>query len=255
MPADPPMSVANKPLPLTADFPFAAWRTPPPDLDIPDDMDIAERNEYNDRVDKFNLKSIQVTRAYEAVLQAGGTPAITSDIGPPLRAPYAYTNDEMDLMVDSESFCLAAAPIPASLMRIIIVMRVDRLKEVEKKKEREKSAKESGLDLVGKLVMRNPHRAEPLTRPDAVLPTVFLHALSSRLHPPLFWFTDARLRFVDEHPSEIFTKKIGAVATDANKIFMDVPKVKALWGSDDSSFARRTTNSRTTINSSSTAIS
>ncbi|KAJ6452862.1 hypothetical protein C8R47DRAFT_1229274 [Mycena vitilis] len=186
MPANPLMSVANKPLPLTTDFPFSAWRTPPPDLAIPDDMDIAERNTYNDRVDKFNVKSIEVTRAYEAVLQAGGTPATTSDIGPPLRAPYACTNDEMDLMVDSESFCQVAAPIPASLMRIIIVMRVDRFKEAEKKKEREKAAKESGLDLVGKLVMCNPHRTEPLTRPDAVLPTVFLHALSSRLHPPLF---------------------------------------------------------------------
>ncbi|KAJ6504228.1 hypothetical protein C8R47DRAFT_181560 [Mycena vitilis] len=194
-------------------------------------MEPAERNAYNDRVGKYNSKSIEVTRAYEAVIKAGGTPATSADVGPSLRAPYGYTSDEMELMVEIETFCQAASPIPASLIRIIVVMRLDRFKEAERKKEREKVAKESGMDLLGKLVMSNPIRADPLTRPDATIPPMFLQALGARLHPSLFWLTDARLRFAEEHPAELFTKKIAAVN---NKVFMDVPKLKTIWGSGDS---------------------
>ncbi|KAJ7203882.1 hypothetical protein GGX14DRAFT_398633 [Mycena pura] len=78
MPPDTPptqtiMSVCKEPLPLPATWNFALWRTPPPDLNIPDDMGLQERNFHNDCVEKVNVKSTHV--------QLGKNTTTTWDLG------------------------------------------------------------------------------------------------------------------------------------------------------------------------------
>lgn len=131
-----PKSVCGLDLPLDANFDYAAWRQQPQDLDIPVDMELQERNQHNFDAETANRVSIRKTRAYENDVKAGNIPAAARDIGGKLIAYFKYKDDEMELMLDSESYCTqVVAPLPPKLTAFIIVERVKRAKEAEKKKE------------------------------------------------------------------------------------------------------------------------
>ncbi|KAJ6500199.1 hypothetical protein C8R47DRAFT_1257864 [Mycena vitilis] len=232
--AEPPTSCCGLPLPLTLEFNFATWRTAPPDLPIPADMPLQERNYYNNSVEATNKASIRLTRAYERVVVAGASPPVDIDIGPALAPLYAYTAEEMDKMISMPDFCVAVAPISPNLLEVIVETRVLRAQAAEKKKELERVAKENGGDLKGSMVMPRTTRIDHLTRPAVTIPPLFLAALKYKLHPSLFWFTDTRLRFAGENPGEIPSRKNTSILSAGEKSFLDVPKMKTLWGSDDS---------------------
>ncbi|KAK6984663.1 hypothetical protein R3P38DRAFT_2363690, partial [Favolaschia claudopus] len=100
--------------PLPATFDFAAWSKAPPDLQIPDDFDLKDRNKYNCEVDEHNRLSVRTTKAYAAALQDGTvTPAM--DIGLKLKAFYLYSQDEVDEIVSSTEFERLVGPIPSTL--------------------------------------------------------------------------------------------------------------------------------------------
>ncbi|KAK6988347.1 hypothetical protein R3P38DRAFT_2450793, partial [Favolaschia claudopus] len=61
-----PTSTCGLPLPLPATYDFAAWTKTPPDLAVPDDFDLKDRNKYNCEVDDHNRLSTRTTKAYEA---------------------------------------------------------------------------------------------------------------------------------------------------------------------------------------------
>ncbi|KAJ6492097.1 hypothetical protein C8R45DRAFT_928403 [Mycena sanguinolenta] len=213
-------SIAGPPLPLDANFDFEAWRKVPKDLDIPADMSVQERN----------MDSVRVTRSYELELQAGNTPPDTQDVGPKLKAYFSYTEDELSRMVEDPEYCQhVVQPVPPRLMDVILKKR----KELAvKRKEEEERVKEKKSMLHGSMKMSGVTAINPLTRAPVVIPDVCLIAIKLRLHPALFWFTDKRLRFAVENPGELPTKKNPGISDD--KALLDIVKLKAAWGSDDS---------------------
>ncbi|KAJ7706224.1 hypothetical protein B0H17DRAFT_1125947 [Mycena rosella] len=230
-----PKSVCGQDLPLDATFDFTAWRKQPDDLDIPDDMDLQERNQHNDDAQKANRASIRTTRAYEAILQSGTIPPTTKDIGPKLTRYFKYKVEELEKMVSSEAYCTqVVAPIPPKLMDYILTEREKRVKESERKKEEDKAAKEKGSELKGSMVMSNVTQINPLTRASVSTPEFLLATIKYRLHPSFFWFIDARLRYATEHSAEMPMKKNTSVLAAAEKSLLDVNKLKTIWGSDDS---------------------
>ncbi|KAJ6475684.1 hypothetical protein DFH09DRAFT_1342722 [Mycena vulgaris] len=238
----PTKSICQLDLPLDATYDFAAWRLQPNDLDIPDDMDLQERNQFNCDAQAANRISIRATRAYETAVKNGIVPPVTQDIGAILVAYYKYAPDELERMVTSEAYCTqVVAPIPPRLIEFLLAERDKRAKDAEKKKEDEKMAKDKGSDLKGSMVMSNATQMNPLTRPAVSTPEFLLAAIKYRLHPSLFWFTDARLRWATEHSSEMPMRKNTFILAASEKALLDVNKTVAQWGSDDSaegSYAR-----------------
>jgi hypothetical protein len=192
-------------------------------------MSVQERNIYNDTAEKTNMNSIRTTRSYERELLAGRIPPTTQDVGPRLVAYYGYTEDEWSRMVDDQEYCQHVVhPVPARLMDVIMKRR----KEIAaKKKVDEEKAKEKRSMLQGSMKMSGVIEINPLTRPPVVIPDSFLTAIKLKLHPALFWFTDRRLRFAEDNPGEIPTKKNQGVSEE--KALLDITKLKATWGSDD----------------------
>ncbi|KAJ7019476.1 hypothetical protein C8F04DRAFT_1197667 [Mycena alexandri] len=221
----PPKSTCGLDLPLLKTFDFKAWRTPPADRDIPDDMTLRERNLYNHEVEVANSASKQLTRLYEDAINDDDTPATTIDIGKRLRASYKYTEEEMELMITSPERCTSTlAPIPAPVLDIIIA---ERTKRAAAKKEDGKS------ELAGSLVMAKAKKIDVLSRPPVSIPDVFLVALKHKLHPPLFWFTDTRLRFATERCTELPMKKNTSLPNATEKSILDVTRLMKEWGSDE----------------------
>ncbi|KAJ7850503.1 hypothetical protein B0H14DRAFT_2581941 [Mycena olivaceomarginata] len=81
------------------------------------------------------------------------------------------------------------------------------------------------------LLAANPLQKVILTRPPVVIPDIFLVAIKLKLHPALFWFTDKRLRFAEENPGDLPTKKNLGISDD--KALLDIVKLKTTLGSDD----------------------
>ncbi|KAJ6576931.1 hypothetical protein DFH09DRAFT_1310952 [Mycena vulgaris] len=193
----PVKSICGLDLPLDATFNFPAWRKQPLDLPIPDDMDLQERNQYNHDAQLANRASIRKTRAYETLVKSTADVPTTKDLGPSLRAYYAYTAAETEKMVSSVEYCThVMGPIPPRLMEYILDEREKRAKDAERKKKEEKEAKDKGSDLNGSMVMYNVTQINALNRPPVTTPELFLAAIRLRMHPSLFWFTAACLRFM-----------------------------------------------------------
>ncbi|KAJ7016824.1 hypothetical protein C8F04DRAFT_1201480 [Mycena alexandri] len=188
-------------------------------------MTLRERNLYNHEVEVANSASKQLTCLYEDAINDDDTPAMTIDIGKRLRASYKYTEEEMELMITSPERCTSTlAPIPAPVLDIIIA---ERTKRAAAKKEDGKS------ELAGSLVMAKAKKIDVLSRPPVSIPDVFLVALKHKLHPPLFWFTDTRLRFATERCTELPMKKNTLLPNATEKSILDVTRLMKEWGSDE----------------------
>ncbi|KAJ7709470.1 hypothetical protein B0H17DRAFT_1190678 [Mycena rosella] len=230
-----PKSVCGLDLPLDANYDYTSWRKQPEDQEIPDDMELQERNQFNHDAEMHNRASIRATRAYETDVLAGTVPPNTQDIGAKLRPYYKYRDDEMELMLDSEAYCAqVVAPLPPKLTTFLIVERLKRAKDAEKKKEEEKGEKEKVSSLAGSMVMKNAAPMDALTRASVSTPQFLLAAIKYRLHPSFFWFTDKRLRWATEHSAEVPMRKNTTVTDAPEKSLLDVAKTKISWGGDDS---------------------
>ncbi|KAJ7714996.1 hypothetical protein B0H16DRAFT_1742327 [Mycena metata] len=182
------------------------------------------RKKHNE-AEVANSASKQLTRLYEDAVNDGETPESTVDIGKRLRASYKYTEAEIELMVTSPERCTTTlAPIPNSVLDIILA---ERAKRAAAKKEDGKS------ELAGSLVMAEVKKIDVLSRPPVCIPDVFLVALKNKLHPPLFWFTDARLQFATERVSELPMKKNTTLPHASEKSILDVPRLIKEWRSDE----------------------
>ncbi|KAJ7357349.1 hypothetical protein DFH08DRAFT_798406 [Mycena albidolilacea] len=196
-------SVCGLDLPLGDNFDFAAWRKIPKDMDIPNDMMLQERNQYNYDAEMHNRASISTTRAYELSLKQGFS-TTAKDVGAKLRAYYGYEQDEMQKMVDDPELCThVLAPIPPTLYAFILDTRRAKTKAEEAKKEAEKQAKDKPSKLAGTMIMSNVTHVNALTRSPVSIPPLFLAALKYKMHPSIFWFSDERLRFATEHPEYV----------------------------------------------------
>ncbi|KAJ6484556.1 hypothetical protein DFH09DRAFT_1106455 [Mycena vulgaris] len=153
-------------------------------------MDLQERNQYNHDAQLANRASIRKTRAYETLVKSTADVPTTKDLGPSLRAYYAYTAAETGKWFPPWSTAL-------TLMEYILDEREKRAKDAERKKKEEKEAKDKGSDLNGSMVMYNVTQINALNRPPVTTPELFLAAIRLRMHPSLFWFTAACLRFMN----------------------------------------------------------
>ncbi|KAJ7851955.1 hypothetical protein B0H14DRAFT_3659709 [Mycena olivaceomarginata] len=229
----PTNSQAGVPLPLPDAFDYVAWMTPPPDVDIPVLMDVKARNKRNIVIDTFNNTSIDITRAYmEAALQ--GTLAAGQDVGPKLKAYFRYTEDELEtLVVDTDYFALVS-PVPPHVALAVFEERRTRKKLAEEKKADDEKAKSKGL--MKSLVMVNPIQLSAASRPAPSVPEILLVPLRYGTPLPIWWFTNARLRFATESADQMPTKHQHPTSKDnsaAKVSFVDITKLTKEWGGDD----------------------
>ncbi|KAF8186055.1 hypothetical protein K438DRAFT_1038295 [Mycena galopus ATCC 62051] len=218
-----PISITGNTLPLDANFDFVAWRKSPKEIPFPVDMGLQERNTHNCTVETFNRASIATTRKYENDLKTGPTPDATRDVGPPLRPFFKYTQEEIDLMVASDDYCnKVVAPVPLGF-----IMR-ERIRIAKEKEE----AKEKGPELLGSMVMTNVVQSDLLTRAPVSIPAEFLAAIKNKMHLPILWFTDARLRHATQFPTSMPLKKDTG---GSGKWILNCEKLIQEWGSDETS--------------------
>ncbi|KAF8137974.1 hypothetical protein K438DRAFT_1786190 [Mycena galopus ATCC 62051] len=132
-------------------------------------------------------------------------PRVSHDVGPPLQPFFKYNQDEIDLMVASDDYCnKVVAPVPPMMFGLIVKERICIAKEKEE-------AKEKGPDLLG---------------------SMFLTAIKNKMHPPIFWFTDDRLRHATQFPTSMPLKKD---TSGSGKWILNCEKLIQEWGSDETS--------------------
>ncbi|KAJ6539519.1 hypothetical protein B0H19DRAFT_1240223 [Mycena capillaripes] len=141
----------------------------------------------------------------ENSVKAGTATPTTRDIGGKL---IAYTREELDRIVRSAEYCDVVAPIAPNLTSYLLLEREKIAAAEEKKKEDEKAAKE-----------KTPS---------------WTAAIRFTMHPSIFWFTDDRLRFANEHPSDIPVKKNMGITAATEKTLLDCAELMKILGSDDS---------------------
>ncbi|RDB24672.1 hypothetical protein Hypma_008280 [Hypsizygus marmoreus] len=223
---------------LPDDFDFDAHATIPPSVhrfEIP----LASRIAQNVAIEKFNNDSI---------LQTVNTKFAPSprpddlDIGPPLKAPYCYTENELQELIESEALCSALSPLPVSLIRVIGARRLESQRaaelerQVEKMKEKEVEGK-SRTKLLGSLRLVNPIQRVLGKADTIVIPTIYLLGITNKCYPPLNFFTNERIETVNHSPQDVhvkLTRPWGNEDASGEKVnLLDLPKMVSLWGSDD----------------------
>ncbi|KAG6864025.1 hypothetical protein C0993_009616, partial [Termitomyces sp. T159_Od127] len=80
-------------------------------------LSLAVRIRVNVFIEDFNDNSILKTIAVK------NTPSprpVDTDVGPPLKPSYYYSDDEVRDLIDSEALCALFAPLPADLLHEIV---------------------------------------------------------------------------------------------------------------------------------------
>ncbi|KAJ7862770.1 hypothetical protein B0H14DRAFT_3610786 [Mycena olivaceomarginata] len=226
-------SQAGVPLPLPDTFDDVVWMTPPPDTDIPVLMDVKVRNKRNIVIDTFNNLSIDITRAHMEAAQEG-TLAEGQDVGPKLKAYFRYSDDELETLVVDNDYFILVSPIPPHVAMAVFEERRTRKKLAEEKKANNEKAKDKGL--LKSLVMANPIQLSAASRPPPKTPEILLVPLRYGTPLPIWWFTNAHLRFATECADQMPTKHQHPTSKDnsaAKVSFVDITKLTKEWGGDD----------------------
>ncbi|KAG6874435.1 hypothetical protein C0992_007740, partial [Termitomyces sp. T32_za158] len=165
------------------------------------------------------------------------------DIGPPLKVPYYYTDDEIEELVGSPALCDSLGPFPPSLIRQIETSRIKGKREAEltRRAEREREKEVEGsvcTKLMGTMEMQNPIRRVFGEAKEVVIPTVYLLNIRNRLIPPLHFFTNNCIDLVHTSPQIVHTKFVRPFGIDeqsGEKVqLLDLGKMITIWGNDDS---------------------
>ncbi|KAJ7348687.1 hypothetical protein DFH08DRAFT_1000677 [Mycena albidolilacea] len=229
----PANSQAGVPLPLPDAFDYVSWMTPPPDVDITVLMDVKARNKHNIVIDTFNNTSIDITRAHMEAAR-DGTLAAGQDVGPKLKAYFRYTEDELETLVVDNDYFVLVSPVPSHVTLTVFEERRTRKRLAEEKKADDEKAKAKGL--MKSLVMVNPIQLSAASRPPPSAPEILLVPLRYGTPLPIWWFTNARLRFATECADQMPTKHQHLTSRDnsaAKVSFVDITKLMKEWGGDD----------------------
>ncbi|KAJ7429780.1 hypothetical protein B0H11DRAFT_1921983 [Mycena galericulata] len=220
---------AGIPAPIPDSFDFEGWITLPTHLD-PQGRTLKIRNAHNARMELFNEASIDIT----LLCRDGDRSA---DVGPPLKALYGYTSDEMEDMTLGEQYCAAVGPLP-----VFIRLQVDRQRrrraahlELVGSKSPEKA---KTRPLLGSMVLVNPITRVPGQQTAVVVADTMLYSLQNKLYPPLNWFTNDRLLLTQHSLHELHTKLMRPEPSlefpNPDKVLtFDILKMEMLWGSDN----------------------
>ncbi|KAJ6619159.1 hypothetical protein B0H10DRAFT_2189150 [Mycena sp. CBHHK59/15] len=131
---------AGIPGPIPDTFDFTGRMQPPPQIE-PAGFALRIRNEENVIAEKHNEDSIRLTKL--CVKDRANHP----DVGPALQALYGYTNEELDDMINAETYCAAVGPLP-----IFIRLHVERRRSLRQQQvEKEKADKEKQKNHIPKL--------------------------------------------------------------------------------------------------------
>ncbi|KAG6892761.1 hypothetical protein C0993_002997, partial [Termitomyces sp. T159_Od127] len=117
--------------PIPDDFDFEGR------INLPDgitrfELPLAVRIRENVAIEEFNNDSILKTVAVK------NTPAprpIDMDVGPSLKSPYYYADDEIRDLIDSEALCALFSPLPAALLREIVSGQAQRGRQKEDERQ------------------------------------------------------------------------------------------------------------------------
>ncbi|KAJ6481530.1 hypothetical protein C8R47DRAFT_1218305 [Mycena vitilis] len=215
--------------PLPDTFPFDAWTTMPSPKD-PAGRSLRLRNSHNHAAEKFNEVSMDQT------LNCKEDRAAHPDVGPPLKAFYGYTQDDMSDMIHSEVYCTDVGPLPTFMRQQI---ERSRRKRVERA-EAEKADKTKGRPLQGAMILSNPITRVPGQATAVKVPDVVLQSMVNKLYVPLHWFTDERLQAIQHSlhdlPTKLIRPEVTAEVPSPEKVLVfDMQKMLLLanWGSDE----------------------
>ncbi|KAJ7877291.1 hypothetical protein B0H13DRAFT_1893300 [Mycena leptocephala] len=197
------ISRCGLPVTLDASFDCAGHTATPTDIPPLPNMNLAEKNKLNLRIEKNNTISVEYTRAYEnARATTAGVGAL--DVGAPLESFYEYVGNEIELMASSKDVVGAVGPLPNFvILRIAeLHMRAVQDNAIDKvNKEKEKS--NAAAPVIRALRMVNPVHYSSVLNDTVSTPTVFLESINQKLWPPLHWWADAILRDADRNPLSV----------------------------------------------------
>ncbi|KAJ6542266.1 hypothetical protein B0H10DRAFT_2244711 [Mycena sp. CBHHK59/15] len=154
-------SHCSLPLPLPITFDFDAYTACPADIVPPANIMLTLKNTRNRRAEKNNCDSLDNTFAYQEDLLAGKN-LENLDVGERLTPYLAYSEDEINLLMNDKAVVNVTGPLPIYLTQLISEKRMKISKEEKEKEEKlesEHMQKESDKEKVyelGTLLMANP---------------------------------------------------------------------------------------------------
>ncbi|KAJ7245573.1 hypothetical protein C8J57DRAFT_1679633 [Mycena rebaudengoi] len=239
----PSNSVAGPTLPLDVSFDFLAWCETPADVPAPPAMKLTLKNARNVITERHNDASVTKTIDYELAL-TGGTLAANADVGPALKALYAYTDEEKELMAADAAFAAKVGPLPTYILELIAAKKAEtaRLEADERKarelerleKDAEKKKLASLAPQAGSLVIKNPRSITSLSSSLVEAPSAFQSSLLHRVIPPLHFFTTERIKEVVDFPQKLIKETLTLEALPGKKPatvqVIDLAKMTKTWG-------------------------
>ncbi|KAG6895122.1 hypothetical protein C0992_003083 [Termitomyces sp. T32_za158] len=151
-------------------------------------LPLGTRIRRNVEIERFNEESIAST-IDAMTMPVPRLPDV--DIGPPLKTPYFYTEDEIEELVGSQALCDSLGPLAPSMIRQIAASRDKRKRDADLARQADKEADSSLRNkLLGTMEMQNPIRRVFGEAKEIVIPTIYLLNIRNRLIPPLHFFTN-----------------------------------------------------------------
>ncbi|KAG6882286.1 hypothetical protein C0993_011254, partial [Termitomyces sp. T159_Od127] len=101
------------------------------------------------------------------------------DVGPSLKSPYYYADDEIRDLIDSEALCALFSPLPAALLREIVSGQAQRGRQKEDERQVSRD-RDHDLDgsirsrLLGSMEMSNPVERSLGEAREVFIPTIYL---------------------------------------------------------------------------------
>ncbi|KAF5385898.1 hypothetical protein D9615_002210 [Tricholomella constricta] len=218
--------------PLHEDFDFEEHLNVPDAHRMPE-IPLSLRVSRNVDIKKYNDESIFKT------VSAKETPCprpVDLDIGPTLCQPYAYTDEEMQEMVDSQAVCATLSPLPLELVRFIEAEHLRSKKVAEVDRQDKDMESKAWTRLLGSMCLVDPVKRVPAQRDRITIPTTYLLCIKNKLCPPLNFFTNDRIDLVNYSPQDVHFKLLRPWSDEdsSEKVqLLDMPKMISMWGADD----------------------
>lgn len=217
--------------PVPDSFDFDAWVTAPAPRD-PTGRSLRMRNQHNLAMERFTEVSIEQT------LNCREDRANYADVGPSLKAFFAYTQDDMSDMIYSKQYCGDVGPLPA-----FICQQVDRSRRMRGERleaEKVEKDKTKGRPVEGSMVLSNPITRVPGARTVVTIPRVVRNSMAEGFYIPLHWFSDEKLQFIQHRlhdvPTKLFRPEPSKELPNPDKVLVfDMLRMVAMagWGSDE----------------------
>ncbi|KAJ7359316.1 hypothetical protein DFH08DRAFT_1037833 [Mycena albidolilacea] len=237
MPAEPNpprMSICGLPLPLPSAFDYAAHHKCPADTPAPDDMELLEKNRRNVRTETHNANSISVTHDYkEAVTNTESTN--TLNVGLKLKAYYAYTEEEKQLLVGSKEVVEATGPLPVFMTSWVAAQCLVVTTEVMERRRCDTDRTKAPHSIRGTLQMGTLHTVAPTSEVTITILDIWWHSLFYKIYFPLYWWVNKVIQQYHDHLHLI--PKCNITLENGTKVqVINFLRAEEMLGDEDSTF-------------------